>query len=594
MGIGKENGDGEKKKKKTLTAYAPVLSAALVAACVGVSIFTYTPTVYEVQAMPDQETVDADVSEEDASEETDGEIVQGSFALDDGIYYGSGTGYAGKISVAVTIASQTITEISVTEVEADDSAFFNRAKGVIDEIISTQTLEVDVVSGATYSSRGIISAVKNALYGEEDDGEIAADSASAGLGSTTVTEAADAAAYQDGTYYGSATGFAGTITVEVVITDGKIASIRIVSHSDGSSYMSKASALLDSIVSTQSTNVDTVSGATYSSVGLINAVRSALAQAAISDEAVSDTEVVALVNTTGSSSGSSGTSAAATKVPVGTDGSFPYPDGTYYGTAEGFGGDITVAVVIKDQTIKSVMIISAEDETSEYFAQAKVLADSVVTAQSADLDVVSGATYSSEGILNAVKAALAEAKAAAAAASTGTSGGSSGSSADTSDTDTTESDADTQTDLSEDTQTDSSDSSGGSSDEADSGTEEGNLYKDGSYTVTVVCEPDEDGDFDSYNLTATVTIQDDRIVSITDVTGDGDSSNNTYIRRAANGTSSVTGMIARILGLTAAETTDEKIAGLDTVSRATCSSKSIKEICREALRQAAEALADQS
>ncbi len=585
MRIGKESRDGEKSKRKTLTAFAPVLSAALVVACVGASLFTYTPAVYEVQAMPDQETVDADVSEEDASEEADDEIVQGSFALNDGTYYGSGTGYAGKISVAVTIASQTITEINVTEVEADDSAFFNRAKGVINEIISTQTLEVDVVSGATYSSRGIISAVKNALYGEEDDGEIAADSASVGLGSTTVTEAADASAYEDGTYYGSATGFAGTITVKLVISDGAIASISIVSHSDGSSYMQKASAILNNIVKKQSTNVDTVSGATYSSVGIINAVRNALAKAAVSGSSSGETNTVDTV---------SGAMPTATvfitpEVSEGESGAFPYPDGTYYGTAEGWGGDITVAVTITDQTIVSVIIVSSEDETAAYFNQAKVLVDYVVTAQSADIDVVSGATYSSEGILGAVKNAL------AAAANAGTSSdGSAGSGGSTSGTDAAESDTGTQTDSSANSQTDASDSSGGASDEAGSGTDGSSLYKNGTYTVTVLCEPDEDGDFDSYNLTATVTIQDDRIVSIADVTGDGDSSNNTYIRRAANGTSSVTGMIARILGLTAAETTDETIAGLDTVSRATCSSKSIKDICREALRLASEAREDQS
>lgn len=41
---------------------------------------------------------------------------------------------------------------------------------MIDKIIEGQTLDVDTVSGATYSSRGIISAVKNALTGEKDSG----------------------------------------------------------------------------------------------------------------------------------------------------------------------------------------------------------------------------------------------------------------------------------------------------------------------------------------------------------------------------------------------------------------------------------------
>ena len=67
----------------------------------------------------------------------------------------------------------------------------------------------------------------------------------------------------------------------VEISGGKIASIQIVENSDGSDYISKAASLIDSIITTQSTNVDTVSGATYSSVGIIQAVRDALSQAAV-------------------------------------------------------------------------------------------------------------------------------------------------------------------------------------------------------------------------------------------------------------------------------------------------------------------------
>lgn len=76
-------------------------------------------------------------------------------------------------------------------------------------------------------------------------------------------------------------GFGGPLKVMVEISGGKIASIQIVENSDGSDYISKAASLIDSIITTQSTNVDTVSGATYSSVGIIQAVRDALSQAAV-------------------------------------------------------------------------------------------------------------------------------------------------------------------------------------------------------------------------------------------------------------------------------------------------------------------------
>ena len=91
-----------------------------------------------------------------------------------------------------------------------------------------------------------------------------------------VEKLSESGTYKDGTYTGTGTGFSGPITVQVVIEDGKIKDITILSATDDSPYLQNASALLKQIVALQSTNVDTVSGATYSSVGLISAVRDAL------------------------------------------------------------------------------------------------------------------------------------------------------------------------------------------------------------------------------------------------------------------------------------------------------------------------------
>lgn len=94
-----------------------------------------------------------------------------------------------------------------------------------------------------------------------------------------VEKLSESGTYKDGTYTGTGTGFSGTITVQVVIEDGKIKDITILSATDDSPYLQNASALLKQIVALQSTNVDIVSGATYSSVGLISAVRDALQKA---------------------------------------------------------------------------------------------------------------------------------------------------------------------------------------------------------------------------------------------------------------------------------------------------------------------------
>lgn len=83
-----------------------------------------------------------------------------------------------------------------------------------------------------------------------------------------------------------------------------------------------------------------------------------------------------------------------------------YTDGTYQGTATGFGGDITVEVTIADGKIADVEILSADKEDSAYLTMAKDIIPEIIDAQSADVDTISGATFSSTGIKNATAQAL--------------------------------------------------------------------------------------------------------------------------------------------------------------------------------------------
>ena len=78
------------------------------------------------------------------------------------MYQGSGTGYRGNITVAVTIKDKQITSIEILSA-SDDEPFFGRAKGLIDQIIKKQSTKVDTISGATFSSTGIKEAVAQAL-----------------------------------------------------------------------------------------------------------------------------------------------------------------------------------------------------------------------------------------------------------------------------------------------------------------------------------------------------------------------------------------------------------------------------------------------
>lgn len=83
--------------------------------------------------------------------------------------------------------------------------------------------------------------------------------------------------YKDGEYTGSAPGYHGDVKVSVRVEGGQIKDIRIVENSDDAEYFEKARSLISDIVSKQSTDVSVVSGATYSSNGIIGAVNNALA-----------------------------------------------------------------------------------------------------------------------------------------------------------------------------------------------------------------------------------------------------------------------------------------------------------------------------
>ena len=591
--------------------FAPVLSAAVVAACVAGSLYGYKVPVYEMNASVEETQEQQDevpvvkTSTEDAEDETaeDEEQAKGSFDLEDGVYQGTGTGYRGDITVAVKIKDKQIASIEILSA-SDDEPFFGRAKGLIDQIIKKQSTKVDTVSGATYSSKGIISAVKNALTGEKDSGTTGSSQERTSGNQNTTPEAVgsvqEPSSYKDGTYYGTGSGFAGNLKVEVVISGGKISSIQIVETNDGSEYIQKASGVISQILNAQSTNnIDTVSGATFSSNGIIKAVRNALSQAAATESTAAENG--------GTSDGSDTEKKDDTTTTV--TGTLPYNEGVYYGTAEGYNGDITVAIVIQENTLKAVLVIGEEDDDT-FFNRAMDVVTQMMKKQSTEVDTVSGATYSSKGLIQAVKNALEEARRVT-----------NGETDDDNNvvqlnTEEVEKAIDAVNELNgsdytsaswavvkvrlkdarkalknatEQTHLDEAAAelnqavkelriSDGSNEAPEPDVPE-STYIDGEYPVTVLCLPDEDMDFVAYNLFATVTIRDDEIVGITNIYGDGGSDNDSYIRRAINGTSSKAGVVDQIIK-------KGNLDGIDTVSRATCTSQAIIDACQQALNNA--------
>lgn len=81
----------------------------------------------------------------------------------DGTYEGTGIGFGGEITVSVTVADGRVTDIAVLSAGGEDPAYYDQALAVLDEIVSAQSTEVDTVSGATFSSTGLIDAAADAL-----------------------------------------------------------------------------------------------------------------------------------------------------------------------------------------------------------------------------------------------------------------------------------------------------------------------------------------------------------------------------------------------------------------------------------------------
>ena len=152
----------------------------------------------------------------------------------------------------------------------------------------TQALQIteltDRVSALEEQQKEMLTALEDAAKAQEE-ARAAADNASQKTETDNETGSSDTAAsgegvYKDGTYTGEAQGFGGTIQVQVTLSGDEITDIQVTSApGEDAAYLSQGEGVISSIISAQSTDVDTVSGATFSSTGIINAVVDALGKA---------------------------------------------------------------------------------------------------------------------------------------------------------------------------------------------------------------------------------------------------------------------------------------------------------------------------
>ncbi len=550
-------------KEKLILILAHCILAAVVAvcACAGVtkSSAALDKSLQEIAALTEEHAPmeqPAESADDTAEYEEDksGKVKSKAKGLKDGEYTGTGQGYGGPVTLKLTVKDGTIESLEVESAAGETPAYFNMAKAIIPDIVSSGSANVDGVSGATYSSNGIKAAAAEALKKAGGDGSVNLKKAAPkvkgkdGKKSKKKKYSKPEDGWKDGKYTGSARGFGGTVSVTVTIKGGKITSVSTSGKGETASYWSRAQAVKGRIIKTQNPRVDAVSGATYSSNGIINAVINALSKAGkegpkdqsvttsreeysvtagktISLGAKAKTSLryksskpsVAKVNSKGkvtaieggkavititavktskykkaskrvtvtvlkksqrifldsykagstieleeadigttvslsgrSESGkalsylsdapatavadNSGTvtitgtgrakitiSSPSTKVfdkasviifikvkSEGGSGEDDLINGIFNGQGQGYGGIVTAAVTIEDSLIKDISV-EGKNETDKYWFKAKKITSKMISKQTWDVDAVSGATLSSNGIRDAVKQALQEA-----------------------------------------------------------------------------------------------------------------------------------------------------------------------------------------
>ncbi len=229
------------------------------------------------------------------------------------------------------------------------SQFNNFSTKDADQVID----KTDIISGATFSSQAVARAVNAGL-------EIVVADQKVGLA--------------DGSYTGSARGAKGEIVVEVSIKDGDIEDVKIVLDKETEYLAEPAYKKLESeLLEKQNTNLTIVSGATYTSEAFIEAVELAL-QKADKSEGMED------------------------------EGGFS--DGEYTGSAEGHVDQIEVRVIVESGAISTIEVLSQNETRGLGDKAIETVKSKIIETQELDVDLVSGATNSSNGLINAVKNAL--------------------------------------------------------------------------------------------------------------------------------------------------------------------------------------------
>lgn len=270
----------------------------------------------------------------------------------------------------------------------------------------------------------------------------------------------------DGVYTGEAVGYQPGLVVEVTVKDQMIASVEVIEHNEVKRQFwgRPVQEIPVAIVKEQSTDVDVVSGATFTSIGIMHAVEDALKNGTAAEEAIvlkepaltaetgdlaeettkvsidpdeTAEEEATLVDASSELVAENTTVQEETVDPpeiventieeattpveevteqdsvevVAEEPTTPrLVDGVYMGEGYGFNPGLFVAVTIEEGMMTSIAVVDHREERQKYWGRPVIeIPKAIIETQSTEVDIVSGATYTSLGIMEAVEDALSKA-----------------------------------------------------------------------------------------------------------------------------------------------------------------------------------------
>ena len=327
-----------------------------------------------------------------------------SYTFVPGTYTASAPGIESDVLVTITVDDKSITDVSVDVSGETPGIGADIADTVKQQIMDLQSSGIDGVSGATITSTAVKEALDAAIVkaeaGDTSVPETAAPETEAPAADTTEGSGTPAAAYGSytpGTYTATAKGIESDVKVDVTVDESSITDVAIdVSGETAGIGADIGDQMAEKFLAAQSADVDVVAGASITSNALMQAMADALAQASAGTEAE---EAV-------TEDASAQTAAAAGS----------YVPGTYTATAKGIESDVKVDVTVDESSITDVAI-DVSGETAGIGADiGDQMAEKFLAAQSADVDVVAGASITSNALMQAMADALAQASAGAEAA----------------------------------------------------------------------------------------------------------------------------------------------------------------------------------